>query len=96
MSGRSFFASIVPVFGEPWRLPQDFPFYQWCVALFAMVTRIPVGASGRISGLFRDRYPVAGLPACRGIRSDGGAPPDFHARLALAVQPNRRALGPLI
>jgi hypothetical protein len=36
-----------------WRLPQEFPFYQWCVALFALVTRIPVDASGRIvSGLF--------------------------------------------
>jgi Dolichyl-phosphate-mannose-protein mannosyltransferase len=53
MSGRGFFASIVPVFGEPWRLPQEFPFYQWCVALFALVTQIPVDAGGRIvSGLF--------------------------------------------
>jgi len=53
MSGRGLFASIVPIFGEPWRLPQEFPFYQWCVALFALVTRIPADASGRIvSGLF--------------------------------------------
>jgi Dolichyl-phosphate-mannose-protein mannosyltransferase len=53
MSGRGFFANIVPIFGEPWRLPQEFPFYQWCVALVALVTRMPVDASGRIvSGLF--------------------------------------------
>jgi hypothetical protein len=53
MTGRGFFANIVPILGEPWRLPQEFPFYQWSVALFALVTRIPVDTSGRIvSGLF--------------------------------------------
>src|SRR4030095_13240921 len=29
----AWFATVVPVFGEPWVLPIEFPFYQWCVAL---------------------------------------------------------------
>jgi hypothetical protein len=40
--------NIVPVFGEPWILPIDFPIYNWCVALATLVTGAPIDACGRL------------------------------------------------
>jgi hypothetical protein len=45
-------ANIVPVFGEPWVFPQEFPLYQWCVALLALATGSAVGVSGRLVSAF--------------------------------------------
>jgi hypothetical protein len=45
-------ANVVPVFGEPWILTQEFPFYQWCVALSVWVTGAPLDACGRLVSAF--------------------------------------------
>jgi hypothetical protein len=45
---QAWFANIVPVFGEPWVLVQEFPLYQWCVALLAWSTGTTIDACGRI------------------------------------------------
>ena len=45
-------ANIVPVFGEPWVIIQEFPLYQWCVALLVWVTGTSIDACGRIVSAF--------------------------------------------
>jgi hypothetical protein len=45
-------ANIVPVFGEPWVFSQEFPFYQWCVALLTWATGAPIGGCGRLVSAF--------------------------------------------
>ena len=51
-------ATVVPIFGEPWVLPLEFPFYQWCVALLVWVTGAPIDACGRLVSAF---FAVAAL-----------------------------------
>ena len=51
-------ANVVPVFGEPWVVAQEFPFYQWCVALLAWVSGAPIDACGRLVSAF---FAVAAL-----------------------------------
>ncbi len=51
-------ANVVPVFGEPWVLAQEFPLYQWCVALLVWVTGAPIDACGRLVSAF---FAVAAL-----------------------------------
>ena len=45
-------ANVVPVFGEPWVVAQEFPFYQWCVALLVWVTGAPIDDCGRLVSAF--------------------------------------------
>jgi hypothetical protein len=45
-------ANLVPVFGEPWTFPLEFPFYQWCTALLSWITDGPVGGCGRLVSAF--------------------------------------------
>jgi hypothetical protein len=53
LHGGALLANVVPVFGEPWILPQEFPFFQWCVALMSWVTKIEIGSCGRtVSAIF--------------------------------------------
>ncbi len=51
-------ANVVPVFGEPWIVAQEFPFYQWCVALLVWVTGAPIDPCGRLVSAF---FAVAAL-----------------------------------
>jgi hypothetical protein len=48
LRGQGWLATIVPVFGEPWALPLEFPIYQWFVAALAWITHIQIGPCGRI------------------------------------------------
>jgi hypothetical protein len=48
----AWFATVVPIFGEPWVLPLEFPFYQWCVALLVWSTGAPIDACGRLVSAF--------------------------------------------
>jgi hypothetical protein len=48
----AWFATVVPVFGEPWVLPIEFPFYQWCVALLVRSTGAPIDTCGRTVSAF--------------------------------------------
>jgi hypothetical protein len=43
---------VLPVFGEPWIIPLEFPFFQWCVALLVSLTGASVDASGRLVSAF--------------------------------------------
>lgn len=45
-------ATALPILGEPWVIPFEFPFFQWCVALLASLTGAPVDASGRLVSAF--------------------------------------------
>jgi hypothetical protein len=58
LHGGAWLANVVPVFGEPWVLPLEFPFYQWCVALLVWVTGAPIDACGRLVSAF---FAVAAL-----------------------------------
>jgi uncharacterized membrane protein (DUF485 family) len=51
-------ANVVPVFGEPWVVAQEFPLYQWCVALLVWATGAPIDAVGRLVSAF---FAVANL-----------------------------------
>jgi hypothetical protein len=44
--------NIVPIFGEPWIFAQEFPFYQWCVALAVWATGAPLDSCGRLVSAF--------------------------------------------
>jgi hypothetical protein len=48
LRGLGWFANIVPIFGEPWVISQEFPLYQWCVALLVWLTGAPIDACGRV------------------------------------------------
>jgi len=52
LSEGAWLANIVPVFGEPWVLVQEFPFYQWCVAVLVWATGASVDSCGRIVSAF--------------------------------------------
>jgi hypothetical protein len=44
----AWFAYVTPVLGEPWIVPFEFPFFQWCVALLVQITGAPIDACGRL------------------------------------------------
>jgi hypothetical protein len=52
LHGVGWLANVVPVFGKPWVLDQEFPLYQWCVALVVDITREPLGSVGRAIAAF--------------------------------------------
>jgi hypothetical protein len=53
LRGEGWLATPMPILGEPWKIPLEFPLYQWLVALVVWATGVSVDASGRlISGLF--------------------------------------------
>ncbi|OWV88969.1 glycosyltransferase family 39 protein [Rhizobium sp. R693] len=52
LSEGGWLKNIVPVFGEPWLLPQEFPLYQWIVAISVKLSGISVSAAGRIVSAF--------------------------------------------
>src|SRR5258707_9909004 len=53
LRGEGWLTTPMPILGEPWTIPLEFPLYQWLVALVVWATGISVDASGRlISGLF--------------------------------------------
>lgn len=43
------FAAEVPVLGPPWKLPFEFPLYQWCAAVFGRVVGLSELAASRIT-----------------------------------------------
>lgn len=45
---QGWLANIVPIFGRPWIFVQEFPIFQWCVAIFALVTHTPIDPAGRL------------------------------------------------
>jgi hypothetical protein len=58
-------ANVVPIFGEPWIVPFEFPFHQWCVALLTWTT----GSADRRLRQARERVlchcgDLAGIPSC--------------------------------
>ncbi len=40
--------SVVPIFGEPWIVPLEFPLYQWCVAALVSLSGAPIDVCARI------------------------------------------------
>ena len=45
-------ATALPIFGNPWVVPFEFPFFQWCVVLLAWLTGASVDACGRLVSAF--------------------------------------------
>jgi hypothetical protein len=41
-------ANVMPVFGEPWIVPLEFPLFQWCVTILVWATGAPIDAVGRL------------------------------------------------
>jgi len=45
-------ATVLPILGEPWVIPFEFPFFQWCVTLLVWLTGAPIDACGRLVSAF--------------------------------------------
>ncbi|OZI62965.1 ArnT family glycosyltransferase [Bordetella genomosp. 11] len=52
LKGLGWFDNIVPVFGEPWSVPLEFPLYQWCVTGLVWLTGSSIDACGRVISAF--------------------------------------------
>lgn len=59
-----------PVMGQPWRIPMEFPLYQWLTACLHRATTWPLDASGKLIAL--TFHVLCLLPAWAIIRQLGG------------------------
>ncbi|MEO6003590.1 MAG: hypothetical protein ABIZ04_05600 [Opitutus sp.] len=53
-----------PLFGPPWSVPMEFPFYQFLVAQLSRVSPLPLEVAGRVVAL---AFFYSSLPACFGL-----------------------------
>ena len=63
----------LPLFGPPWSVPYEFPFYQYAVARLAAVTGLAIEPAGRAVSLF---FFYLSLPALFLLLESLGVPPD--------------------
>ena len=50
LSEGAWLTNIMPMFGEPWIFPQEFPLYQCCVAALSWALGLPVNSAGCVVG----------------------------------------------
>lgn len=48
LSEGAWFENVVPVFGAPWKYPQEMPLYQWIVAVLVLATDLPIADGARL------------------------------------------------
>jgi hypothetical protein len=71
LEGGPWLAYETPVLGAPWRIPFEFPLYQWLVALAVTLTGMPLDQAGRLVGavlFFATAIPAYALLGSLGVR----------------------------